>query len=176
MKKLISFALSLLIILNTFGFNLVVIFLLQHSRAENLEIIEEHPGSVVVDDIIPISLKYDRPDMINSHEIRYNNEMYDIVYKKQINGDIVFYCLNDEKDTRLHTAFRSLNGLNDNPGPVPDQLAVIILKNLLKNYLPHPENCVVENFNPFRFCSIDTMLIPSVIPERNYPPPRVQIT
>lgn len=172
MKKLVSLALSILIILNTFGFNLIVIILIQESRTENLEIIEEHSGSVVGDDIIPISLKYDRPDMINSHEIRFNNEMYDIVYKKQINGDIIFYCLNDEKDTRLHTAFRSLNGLNDNPVPVPDQLAVTILKNLLKNYLPHPENRIVENFDSFRFCSINTMLIPSVIPERNYPPPR----
>ena len=176
MKKLISFALSILILLNTFGFNLVIIILIQESRTENLGIIEEHPESVPVDNIIAISLKYDRPDLINSYEIRYNNVMYDIVYKKKTNDDVVFYCLSDEKETKLHTAFRSLNDMNHSPLSVPDQLIVTILKNLLKNYLPNPENNPVENFSSFRFCSIKTLLIPSIIPERIYPPPRIQIT
>lgn len=172
MKKLISFILSILIGLNTFGFNLIVIFLIQESRTENLEIIEAHPESIIQKSITAFSLKYDKPDFINSREIRYNNEMFDIIYKKDIQGDAILYCVNDRKETNLHTAFRSLNELNDNPASVPDHLAVTILKNLLKNYLPNPDNNLIENLTALQFHATANLFIPLVIPEKIYPPPK----
>lgn len=175
MKKLISIGLSLLIVLNTFGFNLIVIFLMQESRSENLEIIEEHPETVAVKNIITFSLKYDNPEFINSGEIRYKHEMYDIMYKMDKEGDTILYCVNDAKESKLHAAFRSINELNDNPASVPDHIAFTILKNLLKNYLPVPGNKLIQNYNTRCFCLAGLHSIPSVIPEKIYPPPQFHI-
>ena len=172
MKKLISFALSILIILNTFGFNLIVIFLIEETRTENLEIIEAHPETVSEKVIITFSLKYDKPEFINSQEISYQNEMYDVVFKKELKDDTILYCINDKNETKLLTAFRSLNELNDNPASFPDHFAVTLLKNLLKNYLPGPENKTIENFNSLLFYAAGILSIPSVIPEKIYPPPQ----
>ena len=175
MKKLISIGLSLLIVLNTFGFNLIVIFLIQQSRSENLEIIKEHPETVAAKNIITFSLKHDNPEFVNSREIRYNHEMYDIVYKMDKEGDTILYCVNDEKESQLHAAFRSINELNNNPASVPDHIAFTILKNLLKNYLPVPENKLFQSYNARCFCLTDLLSIPSVIPEKVYPPPQIHI-
>ncbi len=175
MKKLISFTLSILIILNTFGFNLIVIFLIEETRTENLEIIEAHPEAVSENAIVTFSLKYDKPEFINSREISYQNKMYDILYKKEFKDDTILYCISDKNETKLRTAFRSLNELNDNPASFPDHFAVTLLKNLLKNYLPGPENKTVENFNSMLFSTAGILSIPSVIPERIYPPPQVLI-
>jgi hypothetical protein len=149
--------------------------MIEESRTENLEIIEENPGSISVKNIITFSLKYDKPDFINSREIRYNNEMFDIVYKKDVKGDVILYCVNDKKETRLHTVFRSLNEPNDNPASVPDHLAVTILKNLLKNYLPNPEDNLVEIFASIQFHLYGNLSVPLVIPEKIYPPPQSKI-
>ncbi len=172
---MISFILSILIVLNTFGFNIIVLCLIQESRTENLEIIEEHPESIAEKNITVFSLKYDKPDFINSREIRHNNEMFDIVYKKDVKDDTILYCVSDRKETRLNSAFRSLNERNDNPASVPDHLAVTILKNLLKHYLPNPENNLVENLSFLQFHLTGNLYIPSVIPEKIYPPPKLLI-
>jgi hypothetical protein len=175
MKKLISFTLSVLIILNTFGFNLIVILMIQESRTENLEIIEAHPEAISAKNIITFSLKYDKPEFINSREISYKKEMYDVVYKKELKDDTILYCISDKNETKLRTAFRSLNELNDNPASVPDHIALTILKNLLKNYLPGQENKPTGNFNSLLFSMPGILSVPSVIPEKICPPPQLQI-
>jgi hypothetical protein len=175
MKNLISIGLSLLIALNTFGFNLIVIFLIQESRSENLEIIGEHPETVAAKNIITFSLKHDKPEIIKSKEIRFNHEMYDVVYKMDEEGDTILYCVNDKKESQLHAAFRSINELNGNPASVPDHIAFTIFKNLLKNYLPLPQSNLIQNFNARCFCITDLLSIPSVIPEKVYPPPQFHI-
>lgn len=175
MKKLISFTLGILIILNTFGFNLIVIFMIQETQKENLEIIEAHPETVSSERFVTFSLKYDKPQYINSREISYNREMFDIVYKKELKDDTILYCISDKNETNLRTAYRSLNALNDNPASVPDHPALTILKNLIKNYLPGSDNKTKENFNSLRFCAAGILSIPSVIPERIYPPPQTRI-
>lgn len=175
MKKLISFILSILIILNTFGFNIIVIFLIQETRTENLEIIEENSDTIAKQNITIISLKYDKPVFVNLKEIRYKNEMYDIVYKKYRGEDTVLYCVNDKKENELHSAFRAINEINDNPVSVPDHFVVTILKNLLKNYLPNKSNIPIENFNFRQFCLNSFLSILKIIPQKIYPPPEYQI-
>jgi hypothetical protein len=175
MKKLISIILSSLIILNTFGFNIIIFFLIQESRTENLEIIEEHPETIAGKNIIIFSLRDDRPVFINPKEIRYGNELYDIVYKKDNGSDTILYCINDRKENELHTAFRSLNDMNDSPASVPDHLTVNILKNLLKNYLPNPIDHPIKNFNTRQYCLKSFGSVPIVIPEKIYPPPQLHI-
>lgn len=175
MKKLISLTLSILIVLNTFGFNLVVIFLIQETQKENLEIIDDHPETVSERAIISFSLKFDEPEFINSREISYNNEMYDIIFRQNLKDDTILYCVSDKNETRLRTAFRSINGLNDNPASIPDHISFTILKNLLKNYLPVPDSKTREKFNSLRFFAAGILSVPSVIPERIFPPPQIQI-
>lgn len=175
MKKLISLSLIFLITLNTFGFNLFFIFAVQTYRTENLEFIDEHQGTISAEKIVIFSLKRNNPHFLNSREIIYNNEMYDIVYKKTSINDTIFYCLNDNKDTKLHTAFSSLNDVGDNPASLPDHLAASVLKNLLKNYLPNPTNHISENYKSLRFYSNDKLSIQSVILKKMFPPPRPQI-
>ena len=171
MKKPVSLVLIILIVLNTFGFNLVIMFMIQESRTESLEFLDEQPAAVR-EDLVVFSLKYDKPEFVNSREIRYNNAMFDIVYKKNSAGDTILYCINDKKETRFHTAFRSLNDLNDNPGSVPDHFAFTLIKNLLKQYIPNPENNPVVNFSSRQFQSAGNSFIQLIVPEKNYPPPQ----
>ncbi len=171
MKKLVSLSLSFLIILNTFGFNIILIYVLQEYRTENLEVIDEHPETISLDRIVVFSLTKDNPHLLNSREIVYNNEMYDIIYKKISNDDTIFYCLNDNKDTELHTAFCSLNEIRDNPASLPDHLAASVLKNLLKNYLPLPANSLIENYKSLTFNQANNLSVQSIILEKIFPPP-----
>jgi hypothetical protein len=175
MRKLISLTLSILVILNTFGFNLIVIFLMHHSMTETLEIIEENSESINPKNITVFSLNDDKPEFVNSREIRYKNEMFDIIYKKDRAGDTIIYCVSDQKDTKLNIAFRSLNELNDNPSSVPDHLVDSILKNLLKNYLPGPEDKINRNSESFQFYDAGLLILPMVTPQRVYHPPQMQI-
>ena len=149
--------------------------MLGDSSSENLELIEEHPESIAADQIVIFSLKTDKIRVLNSHEISYNNEMYDIILTKNTKDDVILYCISDIKDTRLHTVFRSLNDLSDNPFSTTDNFAITILKNLLKNYLP-PDG----NRDPLELYSIELSLnknlnFQSFIPWKIYPPPRTQI-
>ncbi len=175
MRKVISSLLSILIILNTFGFNLVVIFLIQESSGENLEILEEHPETITSDKLVAFSLKTDRIRMVNEREISFNKEMYDIVFKKDVGGDTILYCVSDKEDTRLHTVFRSLNDLSENPLSVPDNFVSTILKNLLKNYLPPGGDKGAAEIISEQLFSIIDIIPQSVIPEKIYPPPQTQI-
>ncbi len=172
---MISSVLSILIILNTFGFNLVVIYMLQHSRAENLEIIETHPETIARDNVVEFSLKNDNLKVINSHEVSCDNEMYDIIFKKDIGDDIILYCVSDKKDTRLHAAFKSLNDLGDNPLSAPDDFVASILKNLLKNYLAPFENDSIVNTGSTELYLYTNLSPQLIIQEKIYPPPQLQI-
>lgn len=145
--------------------------MIQESRTESLEFLDEQPAAVR-EDLVVFSLKYDKPEFVNSREIRYNNAMFDIVYKKDSAGDTILYCVNDKKETRFHTAFRSLNDLNDNPESVPDHFSFTLIKNLLKLYLPNPEKDPVENFSQCQFPSAGNSFIKLIVPEKIYPPPQ----
>ncbi len=171
MKKIISLGLIFLIFLNTFGFNLVLISLLEINRAENLELIDRHPGSISSDEITILSLKKDNPTMINSREIIYNNEMYDIISKIKSDKDIIFYCVNDKKDTNLHISFCSLNEIKDNPVSSSDHRTADILKNLLKNYLPNVNPKLNDNIQKQKYSLADYISLPSIILSIISPPP-----
>ncbi len=172
MKKLISFVLCFLIILNTFGFNLILINLIQESKTESLEIIDEHPESITSGRIVVFSLQKDQPEFINSREIRFEHEMYDIVYKKQTVDDTIIYCLPDKKETKIQTVFLSLNEINGNPVSIPDNLSISILKNLLKNYLGISDNSLKVNYTASQFGYINYLRIPEVIAKKISPPPQ----
>jgi hypothetical protein len=175
MKKIISFILGFLILLNTFGFNMVFIFMLQETKTENFEIIDKHPGSITAEDMIVLNSSRDNIEIVNSREIRFENEMYDIVSKKMVGADCYYYCLRDKKDTKLHIAFSSLNDLNDKASRTPANLANTILKNLLKNYLPFSHTTLIANYKSLQLIVSENFLIPDIIIKPNFPPPQVVI-
>lgn len=47
---------------------------------------------------------------IHEHEFRYNGEMYDILKREYINGELVYVCIHDVKESGL---FRNLEELID---------------------------------------------------------------
>lgn len=175
MKKFIAFGLSFLILLNIFGFDVIFLILLQQNGAGAFQIIDEGPETVPPGKLVVFSLMKDNPQFQNSREILYNNDMFDVVYVKNSGNDRIYYCVMDKKDTKVQTAFRSLNEVKDNPDSTPGQLAASVLKNLVKNYLPVPEVELNENYKSFQFAVINNLPAQSVIPEKISPPPRFQI-
>jgi len=173
MKNLISIGLCFLITLNTFGFNLIMVCMLQEHKSESLEIVEEHPESIPSEKIIVFNSLRANTQLINSSEILYNNEMYDIVYKIQSGDEINYYCINDNKDTELHAAFISMNGLKDKPASASGQIATELLKNLLKNYLPHSDLQLTENYNSQQHYIIIKLSVSTVILIKITPPPEL---
>lgn len=171
MKKLISIGLSFLIILNTFGFNIILIYMLQEHRTESQEYIDEHPESIPTQEIVVFSLAKDNPNLINAREIIHNNEMYDIICRVKSKDDIRFYCINDKKDTRLHSSFCSLNEIKDNPVSASGHLAVDILKNLLKHYISYPGLQLNESIKKQRFSDVSYISLPTIILSKISPPP-----
>ncbi|HSD62759.1 MAG TPA: hypothetical protein VLB50_03140 [Ignavibacteriaceae bacterium] len=171
MKKLISIGLSFLIILNTFGFNIILIYMLQVYRIERLEFIDEHPDSIPPQEFVVFSLSKDNLHLINTHEIIHNNEMYDIICRVKLKDDIIFYCINDKKDTRLHNSFCSFNEIKDNPISASGHLAVDILKNLLKHYLSYPVLQFNENIKKQQFSAVNYISLPIIILSKISPPP-----
>lgn len=149
--------------------------MLGDSSAENLELIEEHPESISADKMITFSLNTDNIRVLNSHEISYNDEMYDIVLKKYTDDDVILYCISDKKDTKLHTVFRSLNDLSDNPLSTSDNLATTILKNLLKNYLPPDGDHRPHELFSIELSQNQNLNFQSIIPWKIYPPPRTKV-
>jgi hypothetical protein len=171
MKKIISFGLGILLILNTFGFNLILIYQLQEHKTETFEFIDRHPEVIPEEKIVVLSLTKDNPSLINSREIIYEGEMYDIISSVQSGNDITFYCVNDKKDTKLHNSFCSLNEIKDNPVSASGHLAADIIKNLLKNYIPNSNSHPEENLIEQKFSATDYLFLPDVFLSKISPPP-----
>jgi len=175
MKKFIAFGLSFLVILNIFGFDVIFIIILQQNRAETFQIIDEHPAAIPLAKMVVFSSIKDHPDFQNSREILYNNEMFDVVYIKCSGNDRLYYCVMDNKDTKIQTAFSSLDQVKNNPNSTSGQYAASVLKNLVKHYLQVPEICLNENYQLKKFTLIYNLNPQSVIPEKISPPPRLLI-
>ncbi len=175
MKKILSIALTCLIILNTFGFNLLIIFMINESSAENLEMIDEKPESIPANAIVVLDQHNNKIEVLNSREIRYENEMYDVVCRESSGSNTYYYCLKDEKETELRTVFSSLNENTNNGSSNPAHRIILTLKNLLKNYLPVNADHLNSYNNINQFHNINSFNLPLIILIPNSPPPEYQI-
>jgi hypothetical protein len=104
-------------------------------------------------------------------EISYYGKMYDICRKEVSDGDIIFYCYNDEREDALISAFSSFVQQNTNPNS--DNPVTNLIKNLIKDsYFVKYTSRINQN----SFCDFYTK---SIQPCRNVyldvitPPPKV---
>jgi hypothetical protein len=78
-------------------------------------------------EIINLSVKSASVRYINKTEIIYNDNLYDIIKIKNINGNCYLFCLNDKAEEKLIAGFRG--DINRNTGsnlPVRNQARVLL--------------------------------------------------
>ena len=62
---------------------------------------------------------------IHSREFKYNNDMYDIVEKKETETELIVYCINDSKEKMLEEEFEKKvhhNSLENKQRPISNNL------------------------------------------------------
>lgn len=108
-KKIISILLALLFLYNTVGFLAVHTFLSNHYKERGMREAEEFSEA----DEIQI-LVFDKSDIrnskidfrwIQSHEFKYNGNLYDIVKKEEQENKLILYCISDVDETNLEEDF-----------------------------------------------------------------------
>jgi hypothetical protein len=108
-KKTISILLTILFLYSAVGFLAVHSFLSNYYKELGIQKIEE----IAEADEIQI-LVFDKSDIqnskidfmwIHSAEFKYNGDMYDIVKKEENENQLILYCLNDSKETKLEKDF-----------------------------------------------------------------------
>jgi hypothetical protein len=109
LKKTISILLTILFLYSTVGFLAVHFFLSNYYKELGLREVKEIADA----DAIQI-LVFDKSDIqnskiefmwIHSDEFRYNGDMYDIVKKEENENQLILYCLNDSRETKLEKDF-----------------------------------------------------------------------
>jgi hypothetical protein len=109
LKKTISILLTILFLYSTVGFLAVHSFLSNYYKELGIREVKELADT----DEIQI-LVFDKSDIqkskiefmwIHSDEFRYNGDMYDIVKKEENENQLILYCLNDSRETKLEKDF-----------------------------------------------------------------------
>lgn len=111
LKKTISILLAILFLYSTVGFLAVHSFLSNYYKELGIREVEEIADAKA--DEIQIFV-FDKSDIqnskidfmwIHSDEFKYNGDMYDIVKKEENENQLILYCLNDSKETKLEKDF-----------------------------------------------------------------------
>ena len=129
MKKLLPVLLIILISLNTFGFNLILEYLIYSCKIHFNEYAENEmeESEMIVFRISELEKnKFKRYD----DEIKYDGHMYDIIKEVKQNGDVLIYCWSDKEEDNLN---RIIDEKNDER-KYPTKLNYI-LKNLTKVFI-----------------------------------------
>lgn len=129
MKKLLPVLLIILISLNTFGFNLILEYMIYSCKIHFNEYVENElqESEVVVFKMSEIGKgKFIRYD----DEIKYDGHMYDIIKEERQNDDVIIYCWSDEEEDNLN---RIIDEKNDERN-YPTKLNYL-LKNLTKVFI-----------------------------------------
>lgn len=170
MKKILSAIIILLVLFNTFGFELIFSIALSDCKTEANDVIQslEEENNLKV---LHINKK-NIADVIrlNDKEIQINGELFDVYKEKELASEIIFYCYHDEKEQKLINDFHKAENKDQNKTKEND--ARFILKTLVKNYI-NPEDFFINESNKFEkitFTSIQYYNSPDlyIIP----PPPR----
>jgi hypothetical protein len=163
LKKAISILILSVFLYNTIGFLAAHSFLSNYYKELGLREVEEIADA----DEIQI-LMFDKSDIQNSKidfmwvhsaEFKYDGDMYDIVKKEENENQIILYCLNDSKETKLEKDFereldnsttnKKQNSGDNNPFNtlnseatgesalnLPDVTKISYGFNYIKNYVP----------------------------------------
>jgi hypothetical protein len=139
MKKTVSILLIVSFVFNTIGFY-VLFFAVKYQNKERItELI--HKG--IVDDHL-ILLKIPKKitsqnnasfQRIESDELKYNGNMYDIVKEESHDGLIYFYCISDEVEDEIIASIESYTQNNSFNNQLKNKYNQNFIKQLLKDLL-----------------------------------------
>jgi len=109
LKKAVSILILSVFLYNTIGFLAIHTFLSNHYKERGMREAEEFADVEEIQILI-----FDKSDIQNSivdfrwihlNEFKYNGDMYDIVKKEENENQLILYCLNDTKETKLEKDF-----------------------------------------------------------------------
>ena len=138
MKKIIPALLIVLIVLNTFGFNLLLDYLILKCKYDFSN--EKHHD---LEQIILLKITDDEAkdlQRVDDNEIRYKGKMYDIIKEAKENNILYINCISDRNEDNLFEILFKINKQDD-----PDSKSEpLYFKNLLiKNYILN-ENDIIH--------------------------------
>lgn len=168
LNKILPIILIALISLNTFGFTLVLEYLLYSCK---IEFREYAARNLSEEDITVFNLsELDKSKLRRfDDEIKYDGHMYDIVKEETRNNDVYIYCVQDKKEDKLNDIIKEQNSNKKSPNKLNH-----IVKNLTKNYLNPPKvNKVFSESIPYN--SLESKNYTSHFSEVLPPPPNFLI-
>ena len=165
MKKLLPILLIFLISLNTFGFNLILEYLIYSCKIHFNEHLEKEPGE---NEIVVLKMSEIEKNKFIRHddEIKYDGHMYDIIKEEKQNGDVLIFCWGDEEEDNLN---KIINEKNDEQN-YPTKLNYI-LKNLTKVFINSRKNNSYLVSRNSIYLIHENMNYISCYSEVPYPPP-----
>ena len=168
MKKSLPLLLIILILLNTFGFNLFLDYMIfQCKRDFSME--KYYPSSeIIVLKIIPDEIN--NLQRVGGHEVRYKNKMYDVVKEVKKNGILFVYCINDKKEDGL---FDILFKINKNDNSSEQSKTLFSNNNLIKNYILNDNQVFHFRYKSDRTLNYPTIIYNSPLKEIILPPPEL---
>ncbi len=144
MKKILSAIIILLVLFNTFGFELIFSIALSECKNEAISVIKslEEENNLKVLHISKKNIK--NVIRLNDKEIQINGELFDVFKEEEIGSEVVFYCYHDEKEQRLINDFHRSE--KKEQSTTKENEARFVLKNLVKNYI-NPEDIIINESN-----------------------------
>lgn len=107
---------SLIVVVIVFAYSQVGYYLvLRHSQCVQKEAIKQKIHSQLKDEELEIISLTDNIQQIHwkeEGEFLFNDQMYDIVKRKTVNGKIVLYCINDKKEKSLIESYNLITRHN----------------------------------------------------------------
>lgn len=142
MKKSLSVLIILLLLFNTFGFELFFSFVLiecKEDASHALKVLEAK------NELQVLRIKKENISEVvrlNEKEIKYHGELFDVYRKEDTKDEILIYCYRDAKEQKILKQIQN-DSLRNNTKGTKESEARFVLKNLLKNYLN--TDCPVVN-------------------------------
>jgi hypothetical protein len=130
MKKIIPLLLINLILLNTFGFNLLLDYLIFQCKRDFSRENFYDSNKIIVLRITSCEKK--NLQRIDDDEVRYKDNMYDIIKEIKKDDALYIYCVSDKKEDGL---FELLFKINKNDNKNGQSEPAFTKNNLIKNYI-----------------------------------------
>ncbi len=168
MKKILPLLLITLIFLNTFGFNLLLDYLLFQCRRDFSKEKFFESNKIIVLKITSDEKK--NLQRVDDNEVRYKDKMYDIIRELEKDGALYIYCISDRKEDWL---FEILFKINKGDDPNEQSEPFYTKNNLIKNYLFKENDAFFFQFKKERVILHSIATYNSPVMEIILPPPEL---
>jgi hypothetical protein len=167
MKKSFSIILVVLLLLNTFGFDVYFGFVIQQCKYEAEQIGGENEGltEMILSRAEESSLIFTGKD-----EFKMNGRLYDIVRKEYEDGKVRIYCYDDENEDKAVDAYNSFSREEGNP--VTSRNAGFVLNNLIRNYITPAVLLHPEPVKAAEYVELSERSYKTISPNIALPPPK----